>query len=193
MRAARSDRGRARRLRAKRSRARAARRSARRGASRRARLTILRLCAEEGRRLAGETLPFDSRAGFRKPRRLLLPFSRRRRRGDHTVQRSARDGRRTRSGRRSPPATPSCSEAGVARRRCRRCRFARDLAAAGLPAGRLNIITGPGEELGTGARVDCARPPGHVHGRGRDGRAHHPRRRPQEDFDGARRRTRRSL
>jgi glyceraldehyde-3-phosphate dehydrogenase (NADP+) len=108
---------------------------------------ILRLCAEEGRRLAGETLPFDSRAGsenrvgyyFRFPVGVvaaITPFN------DPLAMVAHKVGPALAAGNavvlKPASATPLSA-----------LRLARDLAAAGLPSGRLNIVTGRGEELGT--------------------------------------------
>jgi glyceraldehyde-3-phosphate dehydrogenase (NADP+) len=109
-------------------------------------VTLLRLAAEEGRRIGGETLPFDSRAGsenrvgyyFRFPVGVIgaiTPFN--------------------------DPLSMACHKAGPAlaggnavvlkpgtATPLSALRLAQDLMEAGLPAGRLNVVTGRGGELG---------------------------------------------
>ena len=107
---------------------------------------ILRLSAEEGRRLHGETLPFDSRAGserrvgyyFRFPVGIvgvITPFN------DPLAVAAHKIGPALAAGNavvlKPASATPTSA-----------LRLAEDLMAAGLPAGRLNIVTGSGEEVG---------------------------------------------
>ena len=107
---------------------------------------ILRLCAEEARRLAGETLPFDSRAGsenrigyyFRFPVGVVAavtPFN------DPLAMVAHKVGPAVAAGNaivlKPASATPLSA-----------LRVADDLAAAGLPPGRLNIVTGTGNEVG---------------------------------------------
>ncbi len=108
--------------------------------------TIFRLSAEEGRRLAGETLPFDSRAGsenragyyFRFPVGVvgaITPFN------DPLAMVAHKVGPALAAGNAvvlKPGSATPFSALGVAR----------DLLAAGLPPGRFNVITGRGEELG---------------------------------------------
>jgi glyceraldehyde-3-phosphate dehydrogenase (NADP+) len=108
--------------------------------------SILRLAADEARRLAGETLPFDSRAGsenrhgyyFRFPVGVvaaITPFN------DPLAIVAHKAGPALAVGNavvlKPASATPLSA-----------LRFADDLMAAGLPPGRLNIITGSGEALG---------------------------------------------
>jgi glyceraldehyde-3-phosphate dehydrogenase (NADP+) len=107
---------------------------------------ILRLSAEEGRRLAGETLPFDSRPGsenrvgyyFRFPVGVvaaILPFN------DPLAMVAHKVGPALAAGNavvlKPSTATPSSA-----------LRLAVDLMAAGLPPGRLNVVTGLGRALG---------------------------------------------
>jgi glyceraldehyde-3-phosphate dehydrogenase (NADP+) len=109
--------------------------------------SILRLCAEEGRRLAGETLPFDSRAGsenrigyyFRFPVGVvgaILPFN------DPLAMVAHKVGPALAAGNavvlKPASATPLSA-----------LRFAEDIREAGLPPGRLNIVTGSGEDVGS--------------------------------------------
>jgi len=108
--------------------------------------TILRLSAEEGRRIHGETLPFDSRAGsenrvgyyFRFPIGVIAaitPFN------DPLAMLAHKLGPAIATGNavvlKPASATPLSA-----------LRFARDLMASGLPDGRLNVVTGSGGELG---------------------------------------------
>jgi acyl-CoA reductase-like NAD-dependent aldehyde dehydrogenase len=107
---------------------------------------ILRLSAEEGRRLSGGTLPFDSRPGsenrvgyyFRCPAGIvaaITPFN------DPLAMVAHKTGPAVAAGNavvlKPASATPLSA-----------LHFAEDLRAAGLPAGRLNVVTGCGEELG---------------------------------------------
>jgi glyceraldehyde-3-phosphate dehydrogenase (NADP+) len=107
---------------------------------------ILRLATEEARRIAGETLPFDSRAGsenrqgyyFRFPVGVvaaITPFN------DPLSMVAHKAGPALAVGNavvlKPASATPLSA-----------LRFAEDIVAAGLPPGRLNIITGSGERLG---------------------------------------------
>jgi glyceraldehyde-3-phosphate dehydrogenase (NADP+) len=107
---------------------------------------ILRLAAEEGRRLAGETLPFDSRAGsenrvgyyFRFPVGIvgaILPFN------DPLAVLAHKAGPALAVGNavvlKPASATPLSA-----------LRFADDAAAAGLPPGRFNVVTGRGRDVG---------------------------------------------
>ena len=108
--------------------------------------TILRLCAELGRQLAGETLPFDSRPGSegrvgyysRRPLGVvaaITPFN------DPLAMAAHKTGPALAAGNavvlKPASATPLSA-----------LMLAEDLVAAGLPAGRLNVITGPGQVLG---------------------------------------------
>jgi glyceraldehyde-3-phosphate dehydrogenase (NADP+) len=108
--------------------------------------TILRLCAEEARRLAGETLPFDSRPGsenrigyyFRVPVGVVAavtPFN------DPLAMVAHKVGPAIAAGNaivlKPASATPLSA-----------LRAAQDFAAAGLPPGRLNVVTGTGETVG---------------------------------------------
>jgi acyl-CoA reductase-like NAD-dependent aldehyde dehydrogenase len=108
--------------------------------------TILRLAAEEGRHLAGETLPFDSRAGsenrvgyyFRFPVGIvaaITPFN------DPLAMVAHKVGPALAVGN-AVVLKPASSTPLSA------LRLAGDLMAAGLPPGRLNIVTGSGEEIG---------------------------------------------
>jgi glyceraldehyde-3-phosphate dehydrogenase (NADP+) len=107
---------------------------------------LLRLAAEEGRRLAGETLPFDSRPGsenrvgyyFRFPVGVvgaITPFN------DPLAMACHKAGPALAGGNavvlKPGTATPLSA-----------LRLAQDLADAGLPSGRLNVVTGRGEDLG---------------------------------------------
>jgi acyl-CoA reductase-like NAD-dependent aldehyde dehydrogenase len=109
-------------------------------------VTILRLAAEEGRRLAGETLPFDSRTGsenrvgyyFRFPVGVvgaITPFNDPLAMACHKVAPALAGGNAVVL--KPGTATPLSA-----------LRLAHDLAEAGLPPGRLNVVTGRGEELG---------------------------------------------
>ena len=107
---------------------------------------ILRLAAEEGRRVAGETLPFDSRAGsenrvgyyFRFPVGIvgaIMPFN------DPLAMVAHKVGPALAAGN-AVVLKPASSTPLSA------LRFAEDAIAAGLPPGRLNIVTGSGDEIG---------------------------------------------
>jgi glyceraldehyde-3-phosphate dehydrogenase (NADP+) len=108
--------------------------------------SILRLAAEEGRRLHGETLPFDSRAGsenrvgyyFRFPVgviAVITPFN------DPLAMAAHKLGPALAAGNaivlKPASATPMSA-----------IRLAQDLIASGLPPGRLNVVTGSGAEIG---------------------------------------------
>jgi glyceraldehyde-3-phosphate dehydrogenase (NADP+) len=108
--------------------------------------TILRLSAEEAARLAGETLPFDlrpdsvNRAGYyvRVPAGVvgaITPFN------DPLALAAHKIGPAIAAGAAIviKPATATPFSA---------IRLARDLEAAGLPPGRLNLVTGEGREVG---------------------------------------------
>jgi glyceraldehyde-3-phosphate dehydrogenase (NADP+) len=114
--------------------------------------TILRLAAEEGRRVAGESLPFDSRAGsenrvgyyFRFPVGVvaaITPFN------DPLAMVAHKIGPALAVGNavvlKPASATPLSA-----------LRLAEDFAAAGLPAGRLNVVTGSGDETGPALVAD---------------------------------------
>ncbi len=114
--------------------------------------TLLRLSAEEGRRISGETLPFDSRVGsenrlgyyFRFPVGIvgaITPFN------DPLAMTAHKVGPALAAGNAVvlKPATATPLSA---------LRLARHLMEAGLPRGRLNIVTGPGEEMGTAIVTD---------------------------------------
>jgi len=114
--------------------------------------TLLRLAAEEGRRLAGETLPFDSRAGsdnrvgyyFRFPVGIvgaITPFNDPLAMACHKVGPALAGGNAVVL--KPGTATPLSA-----------LRLARDLVESGLPPGRLNVVTGPGEELGDALVAD---------------------------------------
>jgi len=107
---------------------------------------LLRLSAEEGRRIAGQTLPFDSRAGsenrsgyyFRVPAGVvaaIAPFN------DPLAVATHKIGPALAAGNavilKPSLATPLSA-----------LRLARDLSAAGLPEGRLSVITGGDSEVG---------------------------------------------
>jgi glyceraldehyde-3-phosphate dehydrogenase (NADP+) len=107
---------------------------------------ILRLAAEEGRRISGATLPFDSRVGsenrvgyyYRVPAGVvaaITPFN------DPLAMAAHKAGPALAAGNavvlKPSSATPLSA-----------LHLARDLMEAGLPAGRLNVITGRGRELG---------------------------------------------
>ena len=109
-------------------------------------VTLLRLAAEEGRRLSGETLPFDSRAGsehrvgyyFRFPVGVvgaITPFNDPLAMACHKVGPALAGGNAVVL--KPGTATPLSA-----------LRLAQDLVASGLPPGRLNVVTGPGAELG---------------------------------------------
>jgi glyceraldehyde-3-phosphate dehydrogenase (NADP+) len=108
--------------------------------------TILRLAAEEGRRLAGETLPFDSLRGsenrvgyyFRFPVGVvaaITPFN------DPLAMVAHKIGPALAVGNAVVLKPASASPLSA-------LRIADDMMAAGLPPGRLNILTGSGEEIG---------------------------------------------
>jgi glyceraldehyde-3-phosphate dehydrogenase (NADP+) len=107
---------------------------------------ILRLAAEEGRRLSGEQLPYDSRAGserrvgyfFRCPVGVIgaiTPFNDPLAVAAHKVGPALAGGNAVVL--KPSAATPFSS-----------LTLARDLQDAGLPAGRLSVVTGPGPEIG---------------------------------------------
>jgi glyceraldehyde-3-phosphate dehydrogenase (NADP+) len=113
---------------------------------------ILRLAAEEARRLAGETLPFDSSAGsenrvgyyFRFPAGIvaaITPFN------DPLAMVAHKIGPALAVGNavvlKPASATPLSA-----------LRVAADLRAAGLPPGRLNVVTGSGEDVGDALVAD---------------------------------------
>ncbi len=109
-------------------------------------VTLLRLAAEEGRSLAGETLPFDSRPGsenrvgyyFRFPVGVIgaiTPFNDPLSMACHKVGPALAGGNVVVL--KPGTATPLSA-----------LRLARDLVDAGLPPGRLNVVTGRGQELG---------------------------------------------
>lgn len=115
-------------------------------------VTLLRLAAEEGRRLAGETLPFDSRPGsehrvgyyVRFPVGVvgaITPFNDPLAMACHKVGPALAGGNAVVL--KPGTATPLSA-----------LRLAQDLVAAGLPAGRLNVVTGPGAELGHALAAD---------------------------------------
>ncbi len=107
---------------------------------------ILRLAAEEGRRLTGETLPFDTRVGsenrvgyyFRVPVGVvaaILPFN------DPMAVAAHKVGPALAAGNAVVLKPDSKTPLSV-------LRLARDLMEAGLPPGRLNVVTGHGEDIG---------------------------------------------
>jgi glyceraldehyde-3-phosphate dehydrogenase (NADP+) len=115
-------------------------------------VSLLRLAAEEGRRLAGETLPFDSRAGsenragyyFRFPVGVvgaITPFNDPLAMACHKVGPALAGGNAVVL--KPGTATPLSA-----------LRLARDLVDSGLPPGRLNVVTGHGEELGDAIVTD---------------------------------------
>ncbi len=108
--------------------------------------TIFRLAAEEGRRLAGETLPFDSRVGsenrvgyyFRFPVGIvgaITPFNDPLASAAHKVAPALAAGNAVVL--KPASATPLSALA-----------LARDLLASALPLGRFNVVTGHGSEVG---------------------------------------------
>lgn len=114
---------------------------------------IIRLSAEEGRRLAGETLPFDSRAGsenrvgyyFRVPVGVIgaiTPFN------DPLAIACHKIGPALAAGNaivvKPGTATPFSA-----------LHLAEHLVAAGVPAGRLNVVTGRGAVLGDALARDA--------------------------------------
>jgi glyceraldehyde-3-phosphate dehydrogenase (NADP+) len=113
---------------------------------------LLRLAAEEGRRLAGETLPFDSRAGsenrtgyyFRFPVGVvgaITPFNDPLAMVCHKVGPALAGGNAVVL--KPGTATPLSA-----------LRLARDLVEAGLPPGRLNVVTGCGADVGDAIVID---------------------------------------
>jgi glyceraldehyde-3-phosphate dehydrogenase (NADP+) len=117
---------------------------------------VLRLAAEEGRRLAGETLPFDTRVGsenrvgyyFRVPVGVVVaitPFNDPLAMAAHKVAPALAAGNAVVL--KPSSATPLSA-----------LWLAEDLAATGLPAGRLNVITGSGDELGPALVTDARVP-----------------------------------
>jgi glyceraldehyde-3-phosphate dehydrogenase (NADP+) len=113
---------------------------------------ILRLAAEEGRRIAGETLPFDSRVGSenRVGYYVRVPV------GVIAAITSFNDPLAVAAHKVAPalaagnavvlkPASATPLSA---------LRLAEDLSAAGLPAGRLNVVTGSGEAVGAALVAD---------------------------------------
>jgi glyceraldehyde-3-phosphate dehydrogenase (NADP+) len=115
-------------------------------------VALLRLAAEEGRRLAGETLPFDSRAGsenrvgyyFRFPVGVvgaITPFNDPLAMACHKVGPALAGGNAVVL--KPGTATPLSA-----------LRLASDLMESGLPPGRLNVVTGRGEELGDALVAD---------------------------------------
>lgn len=125
-------------------------REARREAPRAA--TILRLAAEAGRQLSGETLPFDSRIGsenrvgyyFRFPVGVIgaiTPFNDPLATAAHKVAPALAAGNAVVL--KPASATPFSA-----------LMLARDLEQAGLPAGRLNVVTGAGQSVGEAIVTD---------------------------------------
>ena len=115
-------------------------------------VTLLRLAAEEGRRLAGETLPFDSRPGsenrvgyyFRFPIGVvgaITPFNDPLSMVCHKIGPALAGGNAVVL--KPGTATPLSA-----------LRLAHDLVAAGLPPGRLNVVTGRGSEVGDAIVAD---------------------------------------
>jgi len=105
---------------------------------------ILRLAEEEARRLAGETVPFDSSAGsedrvgydFRFPVGIvaaITPFN------DPLAMVAHKIGPALAAGNAVKPASATPLSA---------LQVAEDLRAAGLPPGRFNVVTGSGEDVG---------------------------------------------
>jgi glyceraldehyde-3-phosphate dehydrogenase (NADP+) len=114
---------------------------------------LLRLAAEEGRRLSGETLPFDSRPGsenregyyFRFPVGVvgaITPFNDPLAMAAHKVAPALAAGN-------SVVLKPGSATPFSA------LTLARHLAQAGLPAGRLSVVTGRGEALGDALVTDA--------------------------------------
>jgi glyceraldehyde-3-phosphate dehydrogenase (NADP+) len=108
--------------------------------------TILRLCAAEARQISGQTLPFDSRPGsenrvgyyVRCPVGVvvaIMPFN------DPLAVATHKIGPALAAGNAVVAKPASASPLSA-------LRLARDLVAAGLPAGRLNVLTGRGSTLG---------------------------------------------
>ncbi len=113
---------------------------------------LLRLAAEEGRRLSGETLPFDSRVGsenrigyyFRFPVGIvgaIAPFNDPLAVAAHKLAPAIAAGNAVVL--KPASATPLSA-----------LRLARDLSDAGLPPGRLNVVTGRGESVGEALVAD---------------------------------------
>lgn len=113
---------------------------------------ILRLAAEEARRLHGETLPFDSRAGsenrvgyyIRCPVGVIAaiaPFN------DPLAIAAHKVGPALAAGNAIvfKPASASPTSAFM---------LAEDLMVAGVPPGRLNLVAGPGETIGAALAAD---------------------------------------
>lgn len=113
---------------------------------------LLRLCADEARRLNGETLPFDLRPGserrvgywYRVPAGVvgaITPFN------DPLAVALHKAGPALAAGNavvlKPAPSTPLSA-----------LRLARDLEAAGLPPGRLNVVTGAAAQLGEAVVTD---------------------------------------
>ncbi len=114
--------------------------------------TLLRLAAEEGRRLAGETLPFDMRPGserrrgyyFRFPAGIvgaITPFNDPLAMAAHKAAPALAAGNAVVL--KPASATPFSALC-----------LARDLQEAGLPPGRLNVVTGRGEVVGEPLAAD---------------------------------------
>ena len=114
--------------------------------------TILRLAAEEARRLSGTTLPFDARPGsenrvgyyFRFPVGIvgaITPFNDPLAMAAHKVAPALAVGNAVVL--KPASATPLSA-----------LRLAEDLIAAGLPPGRLNVVTGAGGVVGTALARD---------------------------------------
>jgi len=114
--------------------------------------TIFRLAAEESRRLTGETLPFDSRPGserrvgyfVRVPVGIIVaiaPFNDPLAVAAHKVAPALAAGNAIVL--KPASATPLSS-----------LLLAEDVATAGLPPGRLNVVTGRGEEIGSALAAD---------------------------------------
>jgi glyceraldehyde-3-phosphate dehydrogenase (NADP+) len=113
---------------------------------------LLRLAAEEGRRLAGETLPFDSRPGsenregyyFRFPVGLvaaITPFNDPLAMAAHKIAPALAAGNSVIL---KPGSATPFSALGLAR----------DLMEAGLPPGRLSVVTGRGGAVGESLVAD---------------------------------------
>ncbi len=113
---------------------------------------ILRLAAEEGRRISGETLPFDSRAGsenrvgyyVRVPVGVVAAITSF---NDPLAVAAHKVGPALAAGNavvvKPASATPLSA-----------LRLAEDLSGAGLPPGRLNVVTGGGEDVGAALVAD---------------------------------------
>ncbi len=108
--------------------------------------TILRLAAGESRRIAGETLPFDIRPGSenrkgyytRRPVGIvvaIMPFN------DPMAVTAHKIGPAIAAGNSVVVKPDSSTPLSI-------LRMAEDFVAAGLPAGRLNVVTGHGSEIG---------------------------------------------